>query len=37
LWTNPANGLVETVPRHAEIANPLARKICRGLNIPEIG
>ena len=37
LWTNPANGNVEAVPRHSEIANVLARKICRGLGVPEIG
>jgi mRNA interferase HicA len=37
LWTNPANGAVEAVPRHTEIPNVLARKICRGLGIPEIG
>jgi mRNA interferase HicA len=37
LWTNPANGAVEAVPRHTEIANVLVRKICRGLGIPEIG
>ena len=37
LWTNPANGAVEAVPRHTEIPNNLARKICRGLGIPEIG
>lgn len=37
LWTNPATGAVEAVPRHTEIANLLARKICRGLGIPEIG
>jgi hypothetical protein len=37
LWTNPANGAVEAVPRHTEIPNNLARKICRGLRIPAIG
>jgi predicted RNA binding protein YcfA (HicA-like mRNA interferase family) len=37
LWTNPANGAVEAVPRHTEIPNNLARKICRSLGIPEIG
>jgi mRNA interferase HicA len=37
LWTNPANGAVEAVPRHTEIGNNLARRICRGLGIPEIG
>lgn len=37
LWTNPANGAVEAVPRHTEIPTVLARKICRGPGIPEIG
>jgi hypothetical protein len=37
LWTNPATGATEAVPRHTEISNNLARKICRGLGIPEIG
>jgi len=37
LWTNPATGAVEAVPRHTEIPNNLARKIYRGLGIPEIG
>jgi hypothetical protein len=37
LWTNPNTGAVETGPRHAEIANVLARKICRGLSVPEMG
>jgi hypothetical protein len=34
---NPATGAVEAIPRHAEIGNNLARKICRGLGIPEVG
>ena len=37
LWTNPRTGQVEAVPRHIEIPNVLARKICRGLSVPEIG
>lgn len=37
LWTNPATGAVEAVPRHTEIANLLARKICRRLGLPAIG
>lgn len=37
LWTNPANGAVEAMLRHTEIPNNLARKICRGLGIPEMG
>ncbi len=34
LWCNPATGTVEAVPRHQEIANRLADKICRGLSVP---
>jgi predicted RNA binding protein YcfA (HicA-like mRNA interferase family) len=37
LWTNPRNGAVEAIPRHTEIPNMLAWKICRGLSIPEVG
>jgi hypothetical protein len=37
LWLNPITGAVEAVPRHNEISEVLARKICRGLGIPEIG
>ncbi|HEY3306387.1 MAG TPA: type II toxin-antitoxin system HicA family toxin [Candidatus Binatia bacterium] len=37
LWTNPGTGAVEAIPRHTEIPNRLARKICRNLSIPEIG
>ena len=37
LWCNPATGAVEAVPRHMEIPNRLARKICRELSIPAIG
>jgi hypothetical protein len=37
IWTNPATGAVEAVPRHTEIPNLLARKICRDLGIPQIG
>ena len=37
LWHNPRSGAVEAVPRHTEIPNTLARKICRGLGVPVIG
>ena len=37
LWTNPATGATEAVPRHNEIADRLARKICRGLAVAELG
>jgi mRNA interferase HicA len=35
LWLNPATGAVEAVPRQTEIPDVLARKICRGLAVPE--
>jgi hypothetical protein len=37
LWSNPATGAVEAIPRHTEISNILARKICRNLSVPEVG
>ena len=37
LWCNPKTGVVETIPRHTEIPNRLARKICRNLSVPEVG
>ena len=37
LWPDPATRGVEAVPRHPEIQDALARKICRGLGVPEIG
>ncbi|MFQ5915759.1 MAG: type II toxin-antitoxin system HicA family toxin [Nitrospinota bacterium] len=37
LWVNPVTGAIEAVPRHTEISNVLARKICRGLAVPEVG
>ena len=36
LWMNSLNGKIEAIPRHQEIANGLARKICRGLQIEEL-
>ena len=36
LWTNPRTGQVEAVPRHTEVSDILARKICRGLSVPEV-
>ena len=37
LWTNPATGGMEAITRHAEVVDILARKICRGLSVPELG
>lgn len=34
LWCNPGTGHVEAVPRHNEIPEMLARKICRAM-LPE--
>ena len=31
LWVNPKNGIVEAVPRHKEIKEPLAKKILKNL------
>ena len=37
LWMNPQTGAVEAVPRHVEIPDMLAQKICRGLSVTELG
>ncbi len=31
LWMNPKTGVIEAVPRHIEIKEPLARKILKSL------
>jgi mRNA interferase HicA len=36
IYTNPASGAKAPVPRHAEIDNRLARKICQQLSIESI-
>ena len=35
VYVNPANNQISAVPRHREINDFLARKICRDLGIPE--
>ena len=37
LWCNPQNGQVQAVPRHTEIPNRLAQRICQALGLPPIG
>jgi predicted RNA binding protein YcfA (HicA-like mRNA interferase family) len=37
IYVNPANSKKAPVPRHMEIDNRLARRICRQLEIPQIG
>jgi len=32
LWINPRTGVVEALPRHHEIKEPLAKKILKSLN-----
>ena len=34
IYRNAATGDTAPVPRHAEVANSLARKICKDLGIP---
>ncbi len=36
IYANPANSKKAPVPRHAEIDNRLARKICEQLGVPSI-
>ena len=37
IYKNPANGKKTPVPRHLEVDNRLARKICKQLGIQPIG
>jgi mRNA interferase HicA len=34
VYRNSANGSISTIPRHKEIKDQLAKKICRDLGIP---
>ncbi|MFH1051018.1 MAG: type II toxin-antitoxin system HicA family toxin [bacterium] len=33
LWYNPVNGIIESIPRHTEISENLAKKIIKRLEI----
>ena len=35
IWTNPNTGQSEAIPRHTEIPDRLAKKICQGLSIDD--
>jgi len=37
IYKNPANGEKTSVPRHMEVDNRLARKICKQLGVRPIG
>jgi len=32
LWLNPGTGVIEAIPRHTDIKEPLAKKILKSLN-----
>ncbi|MBN2589558.1 MAG: type II toxin-antitoxin system HicA family toxin [Sedimentisphaerales bacterium] len=32
LWINPKTGIIEAIPRHSEIKEPLAKKILKSLD-----
>jgi mRNA interferase HicA len=34
IWENPENGITAAVPRHGEINDHTARRICKDLGIP---
>jgi len=34
VFFNPQNGLISTIPRHNEVNDFLAKKICKDLGIP---
>ena len=36
LWINPRTGVIEAVPRHTEIKEPLASKILKNLNAESV-
>jgi predicted RNA binding protein YcfA (HicA-like mRNA interferase family) len=35
LYINPNTGQMQAVPRHTEIADRLAMRICKGLSVPK--
>ena len=37
VYVNRRTWKASTVPRHREVNEHLARKICRGLSVPELG
>lgn len=34
IWINPASGKMSAIPRHTEIKELMARKICKDLEVP---
>jgi len=35
IWRNPVTNEIQAIPRHSEIGENLARKICRKLSLPD--
>jgi predicted RNA binding protein YcfA (HicA-like mRNA interferase family) len=35
LYQNPSTGEMQAVPRHSEVSDVLAKKICRKLSVPD--
>ncbi|MHB8378262.1 MAG: type II toxin-antitoxin system HicA family toxin [Dehalococcoidia bacterium] len=35
IWANPNTGQSETIPRHNEIPDRLAKKVCHGLSVDD--
>jgi mRNA interferase HicA len=35
LYHNPSTGEMQAIPRHTEVADILAKKICRRLSVPD--
>ena len=32
IWINPKNGIIETIPRHNDIKEPIAKKILKNMS-----
>jgi len=37
IYWNPSNRKTSAVPRHSEIVNPVANRICKDLGVPRLG
>ncbi len=37
IYWNPTNRFTSALPRHAEILDPVANRICKDLGIPRLG
>ena len=37
IFWNPSNRMTSAVPRHPEIVDPVANRICKDLGVPRLG